>query len=115
MEEICCFFSSEFRDFGELSRAVRSSEFDFRGFPPTQLLEMSLSPILVILFMAHLAGKMGKREYLNDLDTRGLMNGLNGYFEMTVEIPRIRFGKKQTLARAIFVRSLLFLKCPRLL
>jgi len=41
--------------------------------------------------------KIGKREYLNDLDSRKLMRRLNRLFESEVEIPRIRHGKKQTL------------------
>jgi CRISPR-associated protein Cas1 len=52
-------------------------------------------------------GKIGKREYLNDLDTRSLMNSLNEYFEMNVEIPRIRFGKRQTLETLISEEALL--------
>ena len=53
-------------------------------------------------------GKIGKREYLNDLDTRDLMNSLNKYFEMTVEIPRIRYGKRQTFETLISEEALLF-------
>lgn len=51
-------------------------------------------------------GKIGKREYLNDLDTRDSMNGLNKYFEMTVEIPRIRYGKRQTFETLIAEEAL---------
>lgn len=52
-------------------------------------------------------GKIGKREYLNDLDTRDFMNSLNKYFEMVVEIPRIKFGKRQTLETLINEEALL--------
>ena len=40
--------------------------------------------------------KIGKREYLNDLDTKGLMSGLNNYFELMIEIPRMKVGERQT-------------------
>lgn len=58
-------------------------------------------------------GKVGKREYLNDYDTRDLMNRLNKYFEMTVEIPRIRHGKRQTLETLINEEALLLAKYLR--
>jgi CRISP-associated protein Cas1 len=45
--------------------------------------------------------KVGKREYLNDADTKGLMKGLNDYFERYFEIPRVRIGKQQTLETLI--------------
>jgi len=38
--------------------------------------------------------RKGKREYLNDAETRRLMRELEGYFESKVEIPLIRQGKK---------------------
>jgi len=46
-------------------------------------------------------GKVGKREYLNDYDTRDLMDDLNRYFEMTVKISRMRYGKRQTVETLI--------------
>ena len=45
--------------------------------------------------------KKGKREYLNDIQTRDLANQLNGYFESRVEIPRIRVGRRQTIETLI--------------
>jgi hypothetical protein len=45
--------------------------------------------------------KLGRREYLNDADTKGLMASLNRFFESTVEIPRIRVGGKQTIETLI--------------
>ncbi len=40
--------------------------------------------------------KKGKREYLNNIKTRELMKTLNTFFESSVEVPRIKVGKKQT-------------------
>ena len=37
--------------------------------------------------------KKGKREYLNDLQTRDFLKRLYRYFEFTVVIPRIRVGR----------------------
>lgn len=45
--------------------------------------------------------KVGKREYLNDKDTKVLMNSLNNYFETILEIPRVRIGNKQTFETLI--------------
>jgi len=53
-------------------------------------------------------GKVGKREYLNDYSTRDLMDNLNRYFEMTVEISRMRYGKRQTVETLINEEALLF-------
>ena len=47
------------------------------------------------------AQKRGKREYLNDAETRGFMARLNQYFEILVEIPRIKVGKRQTVETLI--------------
>ena len=57
--------------------------------------------------------RKGKREYLNDIETRHLMKDLNQYFEETVEIPRIRVGKKQTIETLINEEALLFAKFLR--
>lgn len=57
--------------------------------------------------------RKGKREYLNDIKTRHLMNDLNNYFEETIEIPRIRVGKKQTIETLINEEALLFAKYLR--
>jgi hypothetical protein len=49
-----------------------------------------------------------KREYLNDLKTRGFMRRLNDYFLTEVEVPRFRMGKKQELETLINEEALLF-------
>jgi CRISPR-associated protein Cas1 len=54
--------------------------------------------------------KVGKREYLNDLDSKKLMQKLNQLLESEVEIPRIRHGKKQTFETLINEESLLLAK-----
>ena len=51
--------------------------------------------------------RRGKREYLNDADTRELMRALGQYFESTAEIPRIRVGKRQTIETLINEEALL--------
>ena len=40
--------------------------------------------------------RKGKKEYLNNLQTRDFMKQLYRYFERKVEVPRIRVGKRQT-------------------
>ncbi|MDG6221693.1 MAG: hypothetical protein QCH99_00325 [Candidatus Bathyarchaeota archaeon] len=57
--------------------------------------------------------KIGKREYLNDVDSRNLMRGLNQLFECEVEIPRIRHGNKQTFETLISEEALLLAKYLR--
>ncbi len=57
--------------------------------------------------------KVGKREYLNDLDSKKLMQALNKIFEYEVEIPRIRHGKKQTFDTLINEEALLLAKFLR--
>jgi CRISPR-associated protein Cas1 len=57
--------------------------------------------------------KVGKREYLNKIDSKKLLHGLNQLFESEVEIPRIRHGKKQTLETLINEEALLFAKYLR--
>jgi hypothetical protein len=52
--------------------------------------------------------KKGKRVYLNDVQTRNLMTRLNEFFELYVEIPRMRVGKKQTIETLINEEALLF-------
>jgi len=54
--------------------------------------------------------RKGKREYLNNSLTRDLMKCLSKYFEMEVEVPRIRIGKKQTIETLINEEALLFAK-----
>ena len=51
--------------------------------------------------------KIGKREFLNDCDSKVLMQKLNRFFESNVEIPRIRVGKRQTLETLISEEALL--------
>lgn len=57
--------------------------------------------------------KKAKRQYLNDVQTRDLTNRLNRFFEFTVEIPRIRVGKKQTIETLINEEAILFAKYLR--
>jgi len=45
--------------------------------------------------------KKGKRQYLNNMNTRNLLRSLNEYFSMKVEIPRIRYGKSQEIETLI--------------
>jgi len=54
--------------------------------------------------------KMGKREYLNNHLSRRLMDSLETFFETEVEIPRIKYGKRQTLDTLINEEALLFAK-----
>jgi len=57
--------------------------------------------------------KRRKREFFNDADTDDLMKNLNQYFESTVEIPRIKIGKRQTIETLINEEALLFAKYLR--
>ena len=59
------------------------------------------------------AHKKGKREYLNDVETRDFTAKLNEYFETTIEIPRIKVGERQTIQRLIKEEALLFAKYLR--
>jgi CRISPR-associated endonuclease Cas1 len=59
------------------------------------------------------AQKKGKREYLNDMETRAFTAKLNCYFEATVEIPRIKVGQRQTIETLISEEALLFAKYLR--
>jgi len=58
-------------------------------------------------------GKLGRREYLDEAKTRVLLEWLNGFFESTVEIPRIRVGRKQTVETLINEGALLLAKYIR--
>jgi hypothetical protein len=51
--------------------------------------------------------RKGKREYLNDSLTHGLVKSLNGYFQTKIEIPRIRVGKKQEIETLINEEAML--------
>lgn len=52
--------------------------------------------------------KLGKREYLNDTEIKGLMRALSQYFKRTVAIPRIRIGKRQAIESMINEEAMLF-------
>ena len=58
--------------------------------------------------------RKGRREYLNDSKTKEMMRGLNNYCDIKVEIPLIRYEKRQrietlineeTLILAIYIRG----------
>ena len=51
--------------------------------------------------------KKGKREYLNDAETKRMMKELAGFFESKVEIPLIRHGKRQKLETLINEEALI--------
>ena len=57
--------------------------------------------------------RKGKRKYLNGGQTRHLMKQLNAFFEVTVEVPRIRIGGRQTIETLISEEALLFAKFLR--
>lgn len=59
------------------------------------------------------AQKKGKREYLNDVDTRDFTSKINDYFETYVEIPRMKVGNRQTIETLISEESLLLAKYLR--
>jgi CRISPR-associated protein Cas1 len=54
--------------------------------------------------------RKGKRQFLNDNKTMMLTHGLTEYFNKTVNIARIRHGKKQTLETLIYEETLLLAK-----
>ena len=57
--------------------------------------------------------RWGKREYLNGARTRELEIGLDELFQRWVEIPRIRYGSRQTLETLINEETLLLAKYLR--
>ena len=57
--------------------------------------------------------RKGKREYLNDAETRRMMKELNEYFESKVDIPLIRHGKRQRIETLINEEALLLAKYLR--
>jgi CRISPR-associated protein Cas1 len=59
------------------------------------------------------AQKKGKREYLNDAQTKDFTAKLNDYFETQVEIPRTKVGNRQTIETLINEEALLFAKYLR--
>jgi len=58
-------------------------------------------------------GKIGKREYLNDNETKKFMVALDKLFNSFVEIPRIRHGKRQEFETLISEEALLLAKYLR--
>jgi CRISPR-associated protein Cas1 len=54
--------------------------------------------------------KIGKREYLNDAETKDFMTALDNLFNSFVEIPRIRHGKRQEFETLISEEALLLAK-----
>ena len=57
--------------------------------------------------------KKGKREYLNNRLTRDLIKKLELLFESTVEVPRIKVGKKHSFETLINEEALLLAKFLR--
>ncbi|MCK4820032.1 CRISPR-associated endonuclease Cas1, partial [bacterium] len=57
--------------------------------------------------------RRGKREYLNDSETRRMMKDLEICFESKIEIPVIRHGKRQRLETLISEEALLLAKYLR--
>ena len=57
--------------------------------------------------------RKGKREYLNDNQTRAFMKNLNQYFQTQVAIPRIRMGNRQELETLINEEAMLLAKYLR--
>jgi CRISPR-associated protein Cas1 len=51
--------------------------------------------------------RKGKREYLDESQTRNLIKSLNQYLQSEVEIPRIRMGDKQEIETLINEEALL--------
>jgi len=67
--------------------------------------------VVVTDFMMRL--KMGKRIHLCEYEADSLAEGLNSLFESEIDIPRIRYGKKQTLDTLISEEALLLAKFLR--
>jgi len=51
--------------------------------------------------------RLGKREYLNKVKTNELIEGLYNYFEKKIEIPRVKWGKRQTIESLIGEEAML--------
>ena len=60
----------------------------------------------------HSRNKKGKREYLNDFQTRELMK-LYKFFDSRVDVPRMKVGKQQSTGTLISEEVLLFAKFLR--
>ena len=52
--------------------------------------------------------RKGRREYLNGGQTRQLMKQLNAFFEVIVEVPRIRIGGRHIIETLINEEVLVF-------
>ena len=59
------------------------------------------------------AQKKGKREYLNDAETKDFTAKLNEFFDGYAEIPRIKVGNRQTIETLISEEALLLAKYLR--
>jgi CRISPR-associated protein Cas1 len=57
--------------------------------------------------------RKGKREYLKEDKNRAFVKELNKYFTSTVEVPRIRRGRRQEIETLINEEALLFAKYLR--
>jgi len=57
--------------------------------------------------------RKGKREYLNDAETRRMMRELNDYFESKVDVPLMRHGNRQRTETLINEETLLLAKFLR--
>lgn len=57
--------------------------------------------------------KIGKKQYLDNSETKKFMRKLNLYFEKKVKVPRIRVGERQILETLINEEALLFAKYLR--
>jgi CRISPR/Cas system-associated endonuclease Cas1 len=52
--------------------------------------------------------RKGKREYLNDSQTRDFVRALHQYFQSKVSMPRVRMGEQQEIETLINEEALLF-------
>jgi len=57
--------------------------------------------------------KKGKREYLNNSETRRMMKEMKKYFDTKVDIPLMRQGKRQRIETLINMEALLLAKYLR--
>ena len=57
--------------------------------------------------------KKGKREYLNNFETKDFTTKLNNFFETCIEVPRIKVGKRQRIETLINEEALLLAKFLR--
>jgi hypothetical protein len=57
--------------------------------------------------------RKGRREYLDDSKTGDLMNSLFAYFEVMVDVPRVKCGSRQTIETLINEEAFLLAKYLR--